>query len=472
MENLCECHVATRRDTHAQRAAGVLSRRCRPLAKRALVAAMFCLTAATQPSLAQAVPDRAVATRDAGRGHAAAAHWPAGGLAQRDFAADALLVDEVGGRAPSLWLVAHRDDGTAHALDFFTGERVAHVRVERDAAARADVASRDGQARYSFVDADGRHHASLRALSQLQKNHPGIHAGWQRDGVGHDVVLGAYLFERAALAGMREEADRHDTAVEPARFFGDEPSCEPRVYVARTQGSRHQDSAPGFTPRTRIIAGYDAKAGCWHTRPQHAVDLGDNTFIIVTGARVFRLRASDLSPAGDAPGLRLIDVDDRTLQPIGASVPSPASARADADASPVCPSQDFATFLRHFADVEDDRIRRAYTAMPLEYVVPSHTLLGDPDLPPFTIIAMWSHDRSRRFDYRYLPTIGDYRNVGFDARPTPDTTAGHYRFPMTITAQDNGDHEVVMGMEYESDVFAFSRRDGCWWLTRVTNPRD
>ncbi|MES2670061.1 MAG: hypothetical protein V4673_06530 [Pseudomonadota bacterium] len=141
-----------------------------------------------------------------------------------------------------------------------------------------------------------------------------------------------------------------------------------------------------------------------------------------------------------------------------------------------CPSQNFADFLKIYADLDDDRVRRTFTAMPLEYSVPTYTLRDDSkNLPPFTVTKLTSTDRSRYFGYRYIPKLGDYRNIGTEGQFLQNVlklNPDEYKFPIKVSKRGNGDREVVMGMEYAIDVFLFARRKGCWYLARVTNPSD
>lgn len=145
-------------------------------------------------------------------------------------------------------------------------------------------------------------------------------------------------------------------------------------------------------------------------------------------------------------------------------------------ASMACPSQTFEVFLRKFADADDSSVRKAFTAMPLEYSVPTFTVREDaPNLPPFTVIQVKTPERSQYFAYRYFQKIGDFRPVGIHEEALQEAFAeapGGYKYPIEITVKANGDREVAMGMETEVDVYSFARQRGCWVLTRATNPRD
>lgn len=174
----------------------------------------------------------------------------------------------------------------------------------------------------------------------------------------------------------------------------------------------------------------------------------------------------------DFRGASTPDGEERGRQDSSDTATSPATKLADAS----CPSQDFDEFLKRYADMDDDRVRRTFTAMPLEYSVPTYTLRDDSQgLPPFTTTTLTSADRSRYFGYRYIPKLGDYRNIGREGQFLQNVLSyqsDEYKFPMKISKIGNGDREVVMGMEYAIDVFLFARRKGCWYLTRVINPND
>lgn len=166
---------------------------------------------------------------------------------------------------------------------------------------------------------------------------------------------------------------------------------------------------------------------------------------------------------------------DGEVRPAQNSPATAISSPPDHTAVP-CPSQNFDEFLKRYADQNDDRVRRTFTEMPLAYAVPAYTLRDDTDNLPFlTTTHLTSADRWRYFSYRYVDRVGDYRYVGIDlsfAQEALNKPLGTYKFPQKVMARRNGDREVTMGMEYEIDIFQFARRDGCWFLTSVTNPRD
>ena len=235
--------------------------------------------------------------------------WPDTKIAQRNFSVEAMFID-TRSRPWKLWIISTEGQGTREVMEFFTGERVKNVRVETGATsvqhASADVTS------YSFTDAKGRRYSSIGAdASRVDTDQPSIYAGWQRKGLGHDVVLGGYLFENHGASDRDGVYTTKAVPVDPNTYFHGQRACDPMTYVARTQGSQTQDSDPRFVQRTRIIADYDTAHACWATKPVHALDLHDNTFIIATADRVFRINSFDLTPAGAAPELRLIDIKEK-----------------------------------------------------------------------------------------------------------------------------------------------------------------
>lgn len=229
--------------------------------------------------------------------------WPATAIAERDIAAEAVVIDDRT-KPWKLWLMSSSAEGRVNALEFFSGERVTDVRVE------PSLDSAGKRMAYTFTDRSARRYASLRATpSAVDGGQPIAYAGWEdQEGKGHDVVLGGTLFERRTVAAPGDAPKTVNTPVDTRSLFGGQPVCEAAAYVARTQAPLRQDTEPGFKPLTKIIADYDAQKGCWATRPIHAVNLEDNTFLIATASRVFRISSKDLSPAGAAPSIRIVDI--------------------------------------------------------------------------------------------------------------------------------------------------------------------
>ncbi len=233
--------------------------------------------------------------------------WPASKVSQRDFPMAAALIDR---RAQpwKLWLISSTGAGMPEAMEFFTGERVSDVHAEQG----TNTTRSTGNVAYSFIDSHGRRYSSVRPIpSRVDTDQPSAYAGWEHDGQGHEVVLGAYLFDRKRSQGSNGVYTTTNVPVDPRPFLDGQRTCDPKAYVARTQGSESQDSEPGFVAKTRIIADYNSARTCWNTRPTHAVNLGDNTFLIATETRVFRVSSKDLSPVGAAPDIRIINIEEK-----------------------------------------------------------------------------------------------------------------------------------------------------------------
>ncbi len=207
-------------------------------------------------------------------------------------------------------MVSTEIQGAREAMEFFTGEQVKNVRIETGAAT-APYAFYDVKS-YSFIDAKGRRYSSVRAdPSRVDTDQPSIYAEWQQKERGHDVMLGGPLFENKGTSDRDGVYTTQTIPINPNTYFNGQQACEPMAYVARTQGSQTEDIDLRFIQRIKIIADYDASHACWTTKPVHALDLHDNTFIIATSDRVFRINSFDLTPAGAAPELRLIDVKEK-----------------------------------------------------------------------------------------------------------------------------------------------------------------
>lgn len=160
----------------------------------------------------------------------------------------------------------------------------------------------------------------------------------------------------------------------------------------------------------------------------------------------------------------------------GGGVPHATRQAPDA-AVESCPSQDFAQFLKLFADPDRADLRQRYTAMPLEREgVTEHLIQGSgPEAPPMSIIAVHDQDRQRYFKFRYIARLDDYRNIRADGtglQKAINDTPREHKFPMRIETENPDERLVVFGMETEVDTFLFERREGCWYLKRATDLRD
>ncbi|MCD0246305.1 hypothetical protein JWH05_10775 [Xanthomonas melonis] len=136
-----------------------------------------------------------------------------------------------------------------------------------------------------------------------------------------------------------------------------------------------------------------------------------------------------------------------------------------------CPSKDFDTFLKRYADSTDDSVRLQFTDDPLEYEVPTYTVEDMTESSPLTHISrIAGPPRFDLFNYRYFrkENVFDHIEPG-EENPEPEGDTG---FPFSIEADSEGTRTVYFGMEYEVDSYVFKRSNGCWRMTRVINLRD
>lgn len=244
----------------------------------------------------------------AGTGIQPYVNWPATVVAEREFSAAEVIIDER--RNPSkLWLMSSPENGVAQALEFFSGERVAAVQVD-PVESNFPAERLDYTFAYSFTTPDGIRYASVPGVPYTVGNDlPAVYGGWkERKGGGHEVVLGDSLFGRRTVIGPHGIPKEVDTPIDVRPLFGGKSICETAAYVARTQAPLQEEAEPGFVPITKIIADYNSQKECWDTLPTLAVDLRDNTILIAIGDKVVRLSSKDLSPIGSMGSVRIIDV--------------------------------------------------------------------------------------------------------------------------------------------------------------------
>lgn len=129
---------------------------------------------------------------------------------------------------------------------------------------------------------------------------------------------------------------------------------------------------------------------------------------------------------------------------VAAAEPPAATPEVD---DPGCPSQDFAQFLRRFADPADDRVRLRYTADPLDYAVPAYAAASAGTLPATEVLRETGPARMKRLRASTLRAA---------AMPTP---------------LPQGGQRVDFGDAGADGHYLFARRHGCWWLVRVSNPQ-
>ena len=137
------------------------------------------------------------------------------------------------------------------------------------------------------------------------------------------------------------------------------------------------------------------------------------------------------------------------------------------------PQTIFSDFLKIYSGEQGKNIRQRYTALPLQYEIPGYLVHENKwdSNEPFTVLEIWNPDRDLYFRYKFSEVINDY----VDAEDSHLDIANYDRknkYPMRVTMLENGDAEVIFGLEYEIDIYLFKRANGCWYLVRVGNPRD
>lgn len=140
-----------------------------------------------------------------------------------------------------------------------------------------------------------------------------------------------------------------------------------------------------------------------------------------------------------------------------------------------CPAEEFGPFLRKFADPADASTRERFTADPLEYEIPTHTVRDEGEgTPPTVIQSKPGAPRMSLFPYRYLKAFDLFvpEDVSRDPVARKSMAAGTFNAPIKIEPGKEGAVTVTFGMEYDVDTYTFARKKGCWLMTRATNLRD
>ncbi|WP_158880054.1 hypothetical protein [Rhodanobacter sp. L36] len=198
--------------------------------------------------------------------------WPDNGVAQRMFpGAYSLFVENDHGKWRA-WAI-NGDGADAQALDFFSGETL-RVKTEPLDNTRQQV--------QSFVDTKGGVHV-------------GEYKGFKFSLAGRGSLPGGIWFEDKMLS-----------------LKGSNYHCS--VDISGIKGGLSDNDWKGENSKWLKVAIYHVAArkdqcssGHLESSIHAAIDLNDGTFLAAMGCWVFRLRKSDLSPVGLAPGLRIID---------------------------------------------------------------------------------------------------------------------------------------------------------------------
>lgn len=194
--------------------------------------------------------------------------WPDNGVAQRRFpGAFNMFVENHDGKWHA-WVMSGLGAQDAKALDFFSG-KVMKVTAQLD----EDTQQQD----FSFTDPAGHDHFQRGTKSEVES---------QRD-----------LPDGLVMSSRSLDLDGTDCTEYLGAIVGGSTSHERRAEWAKVPLYRN----------TPAPAGGGCRSGQYLTGFDSTLDLGDGTFLAVTGCWIFRLRISDLEPAGAAPGLRVVE---------------------------------------------------------------------------------------------------------------------------------------------------------------------
>lgn len=205
--------------------------------------------------------------------------WPDNGIAQRRLEGGFnynMFVENDNGTWRA-WVQSDMNDperkswAKAKALDFFSG---------KEQMVRASVDDLSFQQTPGFVDSKGKYHGpeDRRFSFNNRGELIGLHDGEQLR-QGESLSLHGERCS-ASFIGVRGGLSRGWT------FYSSWTKI-PLIYE-RALGS--------LCPESQFESGFDS-----------TLDLGDGTFLATMGCWVFRLRKADLSPAGEAPALRIVD---------------------------------------------------------------------------------------------------------------------------------------------------------------------
>lgn len=199
--------------------------------------------------------------------------WPDNGVAQRMFPnGSTMFVDNDHGKLRA-WVLSETTGGKdVEALDFFSGLRM-KVKVDLE---------EDGRQDQSFTDAQGGFHSTVGrefafSGTSLPIDLPGI--SFDGNTIHLSSVMKNCYVNITAISPTKNYVSGQDTASTWSKFA---------IY--------HSVSGPR-----------GCASGAFDSKITSALDLSDGTFLAIEGCFVFRLRKSDLSPAGSAPALRIID---------------------------------------------------------------------------------------------------------------------------------------------------------------------
>lgn len=228
-------------------------------------------TPAASPTAEHAAP--AVA----GAGAETTIPWPRTDIAERRFDTDRMFIEQ-DGRAWRAWAVSRPDKGRVRAMEFFTGAVIEGSLDVDDTSPR----------HYVLTDDAGKPHRWPADASFQPRPAPGDGNGAMYFGHG-DIAL-----------------DFGDTV------FASDPQglCPLELHVvARQPGQDRTDMSSVWAKVAMRHAppDGDCPSGEWVSEVRSALDLQDGTFLAAIGDQIYRLNMADLSAAGQAPSLRIID---------------------------------------------------------------------------------------------------------------------------------------------------------------------
>jgi hypothetical protein len=214
--------------------------------------------------------------------------WPHTGVAQRQFSdAYSMFVENDQGHWHAWVLSGGGLDRHTRALDFFTGNVIA---------ATVDIDPETREQESSFADRSGNTHwANVEGFRFRESGVNGKKTGLP-DGLVDDGLTAPAI--RSFMSAGYVDPLRLDATACPESFTG--------IVGGATPGQPPMwDKVPLY--RMITAGGPSCPGGSFSSRINTTLDLGDGTFLTTMGCWVFRLRASDLSPVGAAPALRIVD---------------------------------------------------------------------------------------------------------------------------------------------------------------------
>ncbi len=201
--------------------------------------------------------------------------WPAFTVAQRAFAGEQMFVEDNDGRWAA-WVISAPEAGHSEALEFFSGERMSVV-----------IEQGPGKT-FMFTDKKGRTHTWNSGSSFLTDDAGGDNGGAMYFGDENNFLD----FRDSIYAdGLQGDCPLELTVVSHR--------------LSNTDASSQTNRAWTKIPMYLEPPSKDCPKGRWVSDIRSALNLRDGTFLLALGEYVFRLRMSDLSPAGEARVLRI-----------------------------------------------------------------------------------------------------------------------------------------------------------------------